>query len=125
MIFLKLNHDCVRDFLLYFEENIDLDESMEPEDFEVFKNIKNKYTYNEIIYTIQKLDEAGYIDTKTYMSGIEVFSITWNGHEFLDNIRSDTTWSETKSKILNNVGTTSLTIFSQVSAAIIKSKLGL
>jgi len=58
----------------------------------------------EYSYHAELLIEAGLVEGqlfKTISSGPTDFFIqrlTWNGHEFLDSIRSDTVWKKTKDK---------------------------
>ena len=91
---MKLNHDCVRDVLLYLEDNLDLGLKIK---FSSTTNneLNSKYSNTDIFYTSLKLLEAGFINAKAYdtvqPSGpivIEIASITYNGHLFLDSIRN-------------------------------------
>lgn len=96
---MKLNHECVRDLLLYIEENVYYGSSL---------NIDNcnltKYSSDDIRYAAEKLAEAGYINCKiqkfvtSETPGIFIYSLTWNGHQFLDNIRDDGVWKDTKKR---------------------------
>lgn len=91
---MKLNQDCVRDILLATEElpynhYFKLDYLVNAPEFKC-------YTSEEIQYSVEKLKEAGYIDAEItkYLDGGYNFalkSITWSGHEFLDNIRNKDT----------------------------------
>lgn len=123
MITLKLDFDIVRKLLLYIEENV------------YRNNFLMLSSYNndteEEIYAAIKLHEAGFIDAhiNKFIDGnirIIVRSITWNGHEFLDNIRPETSWKKTKN-IAQKIGGASLNILSDISAKvtadIIKSQL--
>ena len=86
---MKLNQDCIRDLLLYLEENLKLN------DYLSISNISLKnYSSEELLYTADKLYEAGYLkcSRKVYDNTdlmIFVSSITYTGHQFLDNIRDD------------------------------------
>lgn len=115
---MKLNHDCVRDVLLFIETNFD-----DVYTSENSLNIKIKnYSSQEINYACLKLLEAGFIngnpqpDSKC-PSFMFVFSLTWRGHQFLDNIRVDESWKKTKS-IISKIGSASLNIVSQVASNI-------
>lgn len=118
---MKLIHDCVRDVMLYLEDNLKLDDCINSCQI----NLPN-YSRDDIDYTILKLDEAGFLETskRDLMGNIPIMSITYNGHLFLDNIRDDGIWKETKSKI-SKFASTSLPIIQQVAAAILASKLGI
>ena len=122
---MELKKDCVRDVLLYLEKNLNYNE-------EVFANNigLKKYSKEDIYYTCEKLSEAGFLNVKIdkfIMSEtplIMIKSITYDGHQFLDNIRDPKVWRETKTK-LKEIGGVSLNIISQVAAAVISQKLGL
>lgn len=51
--------------------------------------------------------------------------MTWDGHEFLDDIRSDSVWSQTKSAVVNQVGSVSLSVLQEVAKGIVKGLVGL
>lgn len=123
---MKLNHDCVRDLLLTVEES-DHNEILSLH-FLLPKNKLQSYSEEDIFYTIQRLVEAGYInaDTQTYFEGQDaiISSITWNGHQFLDNIRDKSIWEKTKEKA-SVVGGVSLPILSEIAKSYLAEKLGL
>ena len=127
---MKLNHDCVRDLLLFAEEHLEYGNRL----FVNEASIKD-YATTDLIYAADKLYEAGYIDADKHVffgshgiPSIEIKSITWDGHQFLDNVRDDGVWKNTKNiisgfasasiGIINNVAT-------QVISGMIKSNLGL
>lgn len=119
---MKLNHDCIRDFLLYFEANTHLNEDMSYEDINHFE-IKTSYSSDDIIYTIQKLNEANYLKAKFYYASDSVYnlsvsSITWEGHKFLDTIRDDKVWKNTKS-VISKFSSVSVTIVEKVASTVL------
>lgn len=118
---MELKHDCVRNVMLYLEENLTLRGVITNNNIE----IKN-YSSDDITYTIMKLREAGFIEAskQDYAGIILIKSITYNGHQFLDTIRDGQVWSETKSKISKIAGV-SLPIIQQVASQIIMLKLGI
>ena len=92
---MRLNADCVRDVMLFLEENLELVSFLE------CSNIEINYNSSDVTYTCAKLIEAGYLigNTTVDLSGhmkVVINSITWNGHQFLDNVRSNTVWNKTK-----------------------------
>ena len=124
---MKLNHDCVRELMLYLEENLECSSVLSIHKIDI-----PKYQFEEILYTAKKLKEAGYIRSKTTVGGIDnvrmyITEITWDGHKFLDTIRDDQVWSHTKS-ILSKVSSASISfvsnIASQVLANLIQQQLG-
>ncbi|MBD8946247.1 MAG: DUF2513 domain-containing protein [Clostridiales bacterium] len=124
---MKLNHDCVRALLLYLEENLTLNAKIN------FLNIRiDGFDSDTIIYTTMKLTEAGYIESRIRTDTTEtvfgnISGITWEGHKFLDTIRDNQVWSQTK-KILSKVSSSSIsfvsTIASQVLTNLINQYMG-
>lgn len=117
-----LKHECVRETLLYLEKNLTFDTPI------YSPNIQLKHFSSEDInYTIAKLKEAGYINA--VYSGADnipsylIQSLTWDGHQFLDNIRDNAVWKKTKS-ILSKIKSTSLEISAQVASMVILNMLG-
>lgn len=114
---MKLDHDCVRDLLLYLEENLTYNKNISINNL----TLKN-YSQEELIYCTEKLIEADYL-TCTKASGyqpplIVANSITYNGHQFLDNIRDDGVWKETKN-IASTVSSTSLKVIENIASNVI------
>lgn len=75
--------------------------------------------------------DAGLVDAtllETNMHGIVgsiVKRLTWQGHEFLDAVRSDTIWNHTKEKIGKSGGSWTVSLLLQVATLEIKKQLGL
>lgn len=114
---MRLNADCVRDVMLFLEENLELVSFLD------CSNIEINYTSNDVTYTCAKLIEAGYLigNTKVDLSGhmkVIINSITWNGHQFLDNVRSNTVWKKTKETAIK-LGSVSVSFLSNIAAQII------
>ena len=93
---MRLNYNCVRDVLITIEEITGLSDNFLLESVGFYDIVANlsQYDDKEIYYTIQKLDEAGYIRTgwigdnhKDFMYYM-VYDITFKGHEYLNSIRS-------------------------------------
>lgn len=126
---MKLNPDCMRDILLVME-NAGYLEELSPST--VYKNLPN-YAEDEINYSIIKLKEAGFIDAiiREYNNGIAILrldDITYTGHQFLADIRSENIWNDVK-EVSKKVGSNSISALSQIAtsviSAIIKNQLGL
>ena len=95
---MQLNPECVRDVLLAIEladihQRITLD----------WLAGKINYDNDELWYTCIKLSEAGFLEvntTRQIRSPLPVISIirglTYQGHEFLNEIRDDTSWGKIK-----------------------------
>lgn len=126
---MKLNHECVRDVLIHIEENLSYGYYMD------FSKVELKdYSQEELLYTADKLLEAGFItgtrrnSIAESLPDIRITSLTWEGHQFLDNIRDDSVWKDTK-KVLSKFSSVSLSLVgnvaSQVISSLIHSQLGL
>ncbi len=119
---MKLIHDCIRDVMLYIEDNLQDNNVLMTS--EISYNVR-KYTPEDINYTCKKLYEAGYLNIECYVSGeIAIKSMTYNGHLFLDNVRDNKIWSATKS-IISKFASVSLPIIQQVAVQLINNQLGI
>lgn len=126
---MKLNYDCVRSVLLTVEKSKTIDEELNinPLTVETIFEQLPKYEDNEILYTIEKLKEAGYINAALqfaaghFIDGA-VSSITYSGHEYLDNIREPDVWRKVKA-MLKNAGAITLPLISQAAQMLIGSQL--
>ena len=115
---MKLNHECVRALLLYLEENHQIDDK--PLDVREIK--LPKFSEDEVRYSAEKLIEADFLDADAeIMDGVReiyVNSITWAGHQFLDNIRDPKIWKYSKS-VFSKFASVSIGIIENVSAQVI------
>ncbi len=126
---MKLNYDCVRSVLLTVEKSKTIDEELNliPLTVETIFEQLPKYGDNEILYTIEKLKEAGYINAALHFAAGHfidgaVSSITYSGHEYLDNIREPEVWRKVKA-MLKNAGAITLPLISQAAQMLIGSQL--
>lgn len=126
---MKLNYDCVRDVLLYLEDNLSLNKSITfPSDIK--ESLLIKYSKDDLLYTVKILLNKKLIlgdDNFNYATGIytaNIDSLSFDGHSFLDNIRDNQVWSKSK-KILSAFKSVSIEIISQVATNVIYKKLGL
>ncbi|SHK39413.1 Hypothetical protein SAMN02745248_02448 [Hathewaya proteolytica DSM 3090] len=124
---MKLNPNCVRDILLTVEAN-DLDTRMTLES--LHKKLSH-YTIEEIYYACLKLNEANYLEaTLVTLCGHHtpaikcIYDLTYNGHEFLENIKSDSTWNKTKD-IAKSVGSFSLSTLKEIAINVISESIKL
>lgn len=124
---MKLNHDCVRQLLLDIEEKVPFGS------FISINLLCEDYPSPDVLYAAKKLEEAGYIEISSLngdgeLSSMLVESLTWEGHQFLDNIRDNEIWASTK-KTVSKFSSTSLGIMANVAgqllSAAIKSQIGL
>lgn len=126
---MKLNVDCIREILLVMEDIPFNDSISMPE----LREVLSDFSSEDIDYSCIKLKEAGYINAvikelpeETIV--LKLRDITFLGHQFLNNIRSDDIWQNTKA-VSQKIGSSSINALSQISAGIvttiIKSQLGL
>ena len=111
---MKLNYDCVRDVMLYLEENPIRD-----------TNINLNYDIKEIRYSLLKLHEINYLDgsVSKYMDGdysVITTDITFYGHKFIGEIQSDTIWDKTKS-VSKDLGIQTINGITQIASSVISS----
>ena len=117
---MKLNFDTVRTVLLEIEKKTDLDHYLLYEKSE---------TDPDVFYTLLKLNEAqliNSIETNTWIGvlQIEVKSLTYEGHKFLDTIRDPKVLRQTKER-LKTFSSVSFEIFSKVASQIMLNQVGL
>lgn len=123
---MKLNYDCVRDVMLYLEENLIFGNPIRD------TNINLNYDIKEIRYSLLKLHEINYLDgsVSKYMNGdysVITTDITFYGHKFIGEIQSDTIWDKTKS-VSKDLGIQTINGITQIAGSVISglilSKLG-
>jgi DNA-binding transcriptional ArsR family regulator len=87
------------------------------------------YTRSQVAYHSNLLYEAGlisdykaqYADNEIYSFGVS--SLTWDGHDFLDKIREDTTWNKVKDIIKNKALPMTLDVIKTVATGVITATL--
>jgi Hypothetical protein (DUF2513) len=114
---MRLNHDCVRELLLELEEKLPLNQSLYLHQLRELDTFE-KYGEETCIYALLKLGEAGFIVENHMVADNQIYelavsSITWHGHEFLDNIRDPKIWQKVKDAT-SNLASTSVTILAQL-----------
>lgn len=127
---MKLNNDCIRDILVSVE-SLDFGESW------IITDLSEKlpdYTEDQLEYHCIQLVNAGFLEASVYTPlGSPTYirqinDLTYQGHQFLADIRSEDTWNKTKS-IAKSVGSESLHAIKDIAAGIVTSaiqkKLGL
>jgi hypothetical protein len=87
---MKRDMDLARDLLLQISED----------------SIREEEWDQQAIYHLKMLTDAGYVQGIKFMSTYDgdLFALanpqlTWNGHEFLDNIRSKSVWDRIKGTV--------------------------
>lgn len=131
---MELKPDCIRDILMYVEEKLMYSEDLHSTQMnevnwnELFndKFLSSEYQIDDIKYSLQKLKEAGYIKCITPLAGkygwknCDITQITWEGHEFLNTVRSKPVWDATKEKA-KSLGVMSIKTLSTFAMAIVQA----
>ncbi|MCY8738924.1 DUF2513 domain-containing protein [Bacillus haynesii] len=122
---MELKIDCVRDILISIEKNLGYGETLPLNDLKNMPLLKN-YDLDDVRYSLDRLKEENYIDsTPDLLDEVIISSLTFNGHQFLDSIRNDGIWKETKSRLAKIGGAASISTISTVASSIVKAHLGL
>ena len=119
---MKLDMDCVRNILLFCEN---ADTSTQPIGVEeISASCQGRWSDIDLKYCISKMTEGGLLETENFNKDQSlaqqkpfIFSITWNGHQFLENVRDEKRW-KTTGKILSAVRNYSLEAISAVSKGV-------
>lgn len=127
---MELKADCIRDILLYLEENLTLNISKGKFSIidleQLYNGLSEKYSKKDIWYSVYNLHQIRFIEGKISeaaghkMFFCEIQNITWSGHQFLNNIRPLTIWEATKSKA-KQIGGMSISALSTISMSIIQA----
>lgn len=127
---MQLTPDCIRDVLLEFETF-----HMGVYKVDAFQNCLSRYGKEQTLYTLIKLYEGGYINGALMRSRdgqlitFRIYDITFQGHEFLEKIRSDTVWNQKLKPVFTTIGSASLEVISSVAnnaiTSLVLQKLGL
>jgi len=118
---MKRDFELIRKLLFYFEEKSN-PEAVECPPIEGYAELNIKYH-------VLLLAQAGLIDyepelTKTgRIIRVIPFNLTWKGHEFLDAIRQENTWSKIKEIIKDKGGSLSFEVIKVVALHGIKNLL--
>jgi hypothetical protein len=108
---MKLNPDCIRDILLYVEENID-----NTGEYIQFDDLVNyfdaNYTRQQLHYHLDKISQAELIDEIEYSEDEPdtISCLSWLGHEYVSNIRDNKIWTSVKKKV-SGLKSVAFTIF--------------
>ncbi|KHD35179.1 hypothetical protein NL50_14895 [Clostridium acetobutylicum] len=120
---MHLNPDCLRDILLYVEDNIN-NQNKCIAVANLIDSISSKcdeYDEYYIHYHIIQLNQAGMFTHVTIADGnipLIIMDLSWQGHQFLATIRGETVWNQTKS-VANKVGSFSLDTLSKIATGVV------
>lgn len=113
---MKLNYELIRDLLLAAEDQKN-DSSLSQKELDEFIT-KSSYNFDELIYHLERLKEADYVNITIKYASNQAYIytlnyITWTGHQFLDTIHSDKVWSTSK-KVADDLKVKSISAFTQI-----------
>jgi len=114
--------DLVRDILRSIERNRQMDGSRDffisdPGDLDI-----TGHSIEEVWYHLDLLISGGFVNGANL--GHIVRGLTWDGHEFLDNIKNDGIWAKTKARV-SDLPTVALKIVAEIATAEVRKHLGL
>ena len=95
---MRLNPDCIRDILLYVEENIN-EQNNSINVGNLISNMNSKYDAYIINYHIIQLNQAQLFTHVVIDDGnipLRIVDLSWEGHHYLNNIRDNKVWSKIK-----------------------------
>jgi hypothetical protein len=91
----------------------------------------SKWSEGEQLYHLDIMIEANLLKGTTRQSengdiALAVIQrLTWDGHEFLDSVRSDTIWKKTKGELAKFGSSVSFSVLSHLVVSIANAQLGL
>ncbi|MFV0551024.1 MAG: DUF2513 domain-containing protein [Anaerorhabdus sp.] len=134
---MELNIDCLRNTLLYIEKYQEVDFSGVPDrmcakNFDETDALLSKYNLDTVYYHVKQLADSNLIaiesnkgkSPKQYI----ILDITPKGHEFIENIKSDTVYNKVKEKC-TKIGILTVNSIQQIAIGVatelIKSQISL
>lgn len=94
---MKLNPDCIRDILLFLENETTHNCKVKVKSYNLTESLAS-YDFQELLYHIRQCDLDGFLlgveplGNKGYL----IKDVTPKAHEFLGNIHDDTKWNTVK-----------------------------
>ena len=117
---MKLNHEGVRDLMLAIE-SVEKPGAFLLSCLQANQEPLKAYTLDELGYAAARLIEAKYLNGKpAYDNSLDhtIKNMTWEGHQFLDNIRDNGVWKDTKA-VIAKFSSVSLGLMSDVASKVI------
>lgn len=117
---MRLDIDCVRNVLYTVENHTDGINFFELNETN-YKNYHLLTEYNFIIvrYHVKQLINGGFISEAGAVGNqILIIDLTWNGHQFIENIRNDNNWNKIKN-IAKKAGSFSISLLAEIAAQVV------
>lgn len=104
---MKLNLECIRSVMLSLERELSFTDdgdclTKNDVSLERLCELLPEYQKEDIFYSLFNLDQAGYLNISVHWSSDSVYEclvnyMTYDGHEFLNEIRDGKRWNKVKS----------------------------
>lgn len=122
---MKRDLDLIRKLLIHLDEK--------PDDNMVHGLEIENYSKSEVMYYFILMDQAGLIRCEREVSSstsnrilkVYPFSLTWEGHEFLEASRNESRWNEAKKILKEKSGILSFDLLKAILLALAKKSIGL
>ena len=124
---MKLDPNCIRKVLLFLEREQKMLSSGHIQRIVAREMAENEafqeYSIEDVLYTAEKLMEAGFITASHKWNTqtdhlLVITGITYQGHQFLETVRDNKVWGQTK-KIAAKVGSFSVKTLASVAEGIV------
>lgn len=117
---MRLNPDCIRDILITVEENTGFNSYMSYTNKTEEYQLLTSYSNDEVLYHIKQCELTGLLTKVEWFLGgaCLIIDLSPEGHKFLADIRSDTTWNKTK-EISKKVGSSSISTLKEIATGVI------
>ena len=120
---MKRDPDLIRSLLMYFEAK--------PNDQVDSCPTIPEYTVQQVRYHLLLMYEAGFLRAEPELTKtgrvikIHPFSLTWQGHEFLDASRDESVWRKATSTAAAKTGALSFSVLQALLISMAKQQLGI
>lgn len=121
VIIAKRDLDLIRKILLYIEDKPHRDRIYIDQ---LVENFNNEYSYETISYQIELLEDTYFIECDripsmgTLIDEFIIYRLTSYGHDYLDSIRDDEIYKETKTKFGKFLSSATLETISSVASKV-------
>ena len=113
---MKRDMDLIRKFLLEIEEKCD-------GSGRVVNPPVEGYSSESVLYHQKLLYQAGYLDATPLGYGYVIRKLSWEGHDFLDSIRSESIWDGVKKHLAKVGGSTAIETIKRLAIKLAENEL--
>lgn len=124
---MKINYDCIRELLIVLEENLIFSEELEYPHLNFCKvcQLLPDFSKQDIVYSTMMLEQGDYINARIMGGDNRVIeciytSVTFTGHQLLENIKNDNVWNKTK-EVSKSIGSSSIEVITSIANNILTS----